>query len=105
MPARQRARCISAATWSICGSAWTRIWCIYPVKGGESHQHRRHRATDEWNETGWQAEGDRAEILRHFARFSWAENVRALIGIPDRWLKWALYDRGAPFAGAAVRSR
>jgi salicylate hydroxylase len=54
---------------------------------------------DEWNKPGWQAEGDRAEILRHFARFSWADSVRELIAIPDRWLKWALYDRAAPFQG------
>lgn len=71
---------------------------LYPVKGG-SLINIVGIVHDEWNETGWQAEGDRAEILRHFARFSWAENVRALIGIPDRWLKWALYDRTAPFAG------
>jgi salicylate hydroxylase len=71
---------------------------LYPVKGG-SLINIVGIVHDEWNETGWQAEGDRAEILRHFARFSWAENVRALIGIPDRWLKWALYDRVAPFAG------
>jgi salicylate hydroxylase len=71
---------------------------LYPVKGG-SLINIVGIVHDEWNETGWQAAGDRAEILRHFARFSWAENVRALIGIPDRWLKWALYDRAAPFAG------
>jgi salicylate hydroxylase len=73
---------------------------LYPVKGG-SLINIVGIVHDEWNETGWQAAGDRAEILRHFARFSWAENVRALIDIPDRWLKWALYDRAAPFAGGA----
>src|SRR4029450_5393333 len=26
----------------------------------------------------------------------------ALIAIPDRWLKWALYDRKDPFCGAKV---
>ena len=70
----------------------------YPVKGGRlinivAIVH------DQWNETGWQAAGDRAEILRHFARWSWAENVRALIAIPEQWRKWALYDRKAPFRG------
>ena len=70
----------------------------YPVKAGRMinivavvHDH--------WDETGWSAPGDRAEILRHFARFSWAETARALIGIPDRWLKWALYERKTPFRG------
>ena len=71
---------------------------LYPVRGG-SLINIVGIVHDEWNETGWQAEGDRAEILRHFARFSWAENVRVLIGIPDRWLKWALYDRKQPFRG------
>jgi salicylate hydroxylase len=70
----------------------------YPVKGGRlinivAIVH------DEWQETGWTAAGNRAEILRHFARWSWAEQARALIAIPDQWLKWALYDRKAPFYG------
>jgi len=33
-------------------------------------------------------------------RWSWSEKARALIAIPDRWLKWALYDRKDPFRGA-----
>jgi salicylate hydroxylase len=56
---------------------------------------------DEWNKSGWSAQGERAEILRHFARFTWAERVRALIAIPERWLKWSLYERTAPFDGGA----
>ncbi len=72
---------------------------MYPVKAGRlinivAIVH------DEWNETGWSAAGKRDDIMRHFARFSWAEDVRRLVGIPDRWLKWALYDRTSPFAGA-----
>lgn len=70
----------------------------YPVKAGRlinvvAIVH------DQWNRTGWSAGGDGAEILRHFARWSWAEKARALIEIPDQWLKWALYDRGEPFRG------
>ena len=70
----------------------------YPVKAGRlinvvAIVH------DQWNRTGWSAGGDRAEILRHFARWSWAEKARALIAIPDQWLKWALYDRDDPFHG------
>ena len=52
---------------------------------------------DEWNDYGWSAAGDRSEILRHFARWAWAEKARALVATPDRWLKWALYDRSTPF--------
>jgi 2-polyprenyl-6-methoxyphenol hydroxylase-like FAD-dependent oxidoreductase len=54
---------------------------------------------DEWNKAGWSAAGDRAEILRHFARWSWADRARALIALPEQWLKWALYDRKTPFRG------
>ena len=72
----------------------------YPVKGGRlinivAIVH------DEWKETGWSAAGAPAEILRHFARFSWAEKARALIAIPQQWLKWALYDRKTPFRGGS----
>jgi salicylate hydroxylase len=73
----------------------------YPVKAGRLI-NIVGIVHDEWNETGWSAAGDRAEILRHFARWSWSEKARALIAIPERWLKWALYDRREPFRGAKV---
>lgn len=67
----------------------------YPVKGGRLI-NIVGIVHDDWNQTGWSAEGQRAEILRHFARFSWAEKARDLIAVPDRWLKWALYERNSP---------
>ena len=72
----------------------------YPVKSGRlinvvAIVH------DEWHEAGWSAAGNRAEILRHFARWSWADKARDLIALPEQWLKWALYDRKTPFAGGA----
>lgn len=72
----------------------------YPVKGGRlinvvAIVH------DAWRQTGWSAAGDRAEILRHFARWSWSDKARELIAIPDQWLKWALFDRRTPFRGGA----
>ena len=70
----------------------------YPVKGGRLI-NIVGIVRDEWKEIGWSAAGNRAEILRHFARFAWAEKARALIAIPEQWLKWALYDRKEPFAG------
>ena len=73
---------------------------MYPVKAGRLI-NIVGIVHDEWNATGWSAEGKRSDILRHFARFSWAEEVRALIGVPDRWLKWALYDRASAFQGGA----
>jgi salicylate hydroxylase len=70
----------------------------YPVKSGR-FINIVGVVHDQWNQTGWSAPGDPAEILRHFARWSWAETARALIALPDRWLKWALYDRKTPFRG------
>lgn len=70
----------------------------YPVKGGRLI-NIVGIVHDKWKETGWSAAGDRAEILRHFARFAWADEARALLAIPDQWLKWALYDRKTPFGG------
>jgi salicylate hydroxylase len=70
----------------------------YPVKGGRLI-NIVGIVRDEWSETGWSALGDRAEILRHFARWSWSERARSLIAIPERWLKWALYARKTPFRG------
>ncbi len=70
----------------------------YPVKAGRLI-NIVGIVSDEWSEKGWSAPGDRAEILRRFARFAWSEKARGLISIPDRWLKWALFDRSAPFRG------
>ena len=73
----------------------------YPVKAG-SFINIVAIVHDEWNESGWSAAGEPAELLRHFARWSWAEKARALLARPDRWLKWALYDRNTPFRGGKV---
>jgi len=72
----------------------------YPVKAGRLI-NIVGIVHDEWRETGWSAAGAREEILRHFARFAWADAARALLAIPDRWLKWALYDSNEPFRGGA----
>jgi salicylate hydroxylase len=68
----------------------------YPVKSGRLI-NIVGIVYDEWKQAGWSAAGDRNEIMRHFARWSWAEQARALIALPDQWLKWALYDRKTPF--------
>jgi salicylate hydroxylase len=73
----------------------------YPVKAGRLI-NLVGIVHDEWKETGWTAAGERAEILRHFSRWAWSEKVRALISIPEQWLKWALYDRRDPFRGVKV---
>lgn len=68
----------------------------YPVKGG-AMINIVAIVSDEWKEGGWSATGERAEIMRHFGRFAWAESARQLVAVPDRWQKWALYDRPAPY--------
>ena len=67
----------------------------YPVKGGQLI-NIVGIVRDEWKETGWSAPGDRDEILRHSARWTWADAARDLIATPKRWLKWALYERKSP---------
>jgi salicylate hydroxylase len=70
----------------------------YPVRGGRLI-NIVGIVHDEWNGPGWSAAGDRAEILRHFARFTWCEAARGVVALPERWLKWALHERRAPFRG------
>ena len=70
----------------------------YPVKG-DRLINIVAIVHDVWKGTGWSAPGDRAEILRHFARWSWADKARDLVAAPQQWLKWALYDRPGPFRG------
>ena len=70
----------------------------YPVKAGRlinivAIVH------DDWNEYGWNASGERTEIMRHFSGFAWDDSARSLVALPERWLKWALYDRAEPFRG------
>ena len=72
----------------------------YPVKGG-ALINIVGIADDEWQEAGWSAFGEREEVLHHFGRWSWAEPARALVAVPERWSKWALFDRGAPMPGGS----
>jgi len=72
----------------------------YPVKGG-ALINIVAIVDDEWQEAGWSATGDPAEILRHFARWSWAEPARELVAAPKRWSKWGLFDRAAPQRGGS----
>ncbi len=72
----------------------------YPVKGG-AVINMVGIVSDEWNKPGWSAPGKRDEILRHFARYTWSENARELVALPERWLKWALFEASSPFRGGA----
>jgi salicylate hydroxylase len=73
----------------------------YPVKGG-ALVNIVAIVDDEWSEPGWSAMGEPAEVLRRFARWSWAEAARAIVATPQRWQKWALFERGKPAAGSGT---
>lgn len=51
---------------------------------------------EDWNEPGWSAPGDREMLLRQFARWSWSDEVREFLSLPQQWLKWALYEGRGP---------
>jgi salicylate hydroxylase len=62
----------------------------YPVKGGRE-VNIVAIVRDDWREQGWSAPGNADELARRFKDFSPA--LRALIALPERWQKWALFDR------------
>jgi salicylate hydroxylase len=63
----------------------------YPVRGG-ALINIVGIVNDRWAEPGWSAEGARDEILAHYSPWSWSQPVLELLALPERWLKWALYD-------------
>lgn len=73
----------------------------YPIKGG-ALVNIVAIVDDEWNGPGWSAGGDPAEVLRRFARWSWAEAARDIVAAPQRWQKWALLERGKPESGSGA---
>ena len=75
----------------------------YPVEAGATDQHRRDRRR-RLAEPGWSTAADRDEVLARFPPQLWAAPARELLAAPERWLKWALYDR-APSAGTGAAGR
>ncbi len=63
----------------------------YPIKGGAAINIVAI-FRDTWKGRDWNAAGARDELLGRFTR-RWAEPARSLLALPERWLKWALYDR------------
>jgi 2-polyprenyl-6-methoxyphenol hydroxylase-like FAD-dependent oxidoreductase len=64
----------------------------YPVRGGELINIVAI-IRDDWQERGWSAAGERAEILDRYPAGMWPARTRALLAVPTEWRKWALYDR------------
>ncbi|HMK81149.1 MAG TPA: FAD-dependent monooxygenase [Xanthobacteraceae bacterium] len=73
----------------------------YPVRSG-SEVNIVAIVRDDWHQAGWSTPARASELAPRFARF--APQVRALIALPQRWQKWALFDRapGRPQARDAV---
>ena len=46
---------------------------------------------DDFQDSGWSTPGDRRALLERFGK--WCEPARTLLGVPEAWLKWALFDR------------
>ena len=64
----------------------------YPIKSG-TMVNIVAIIRDNWNEQGWNAPGVASDLAPRFGNF--APAARALIAMPDRWQKWALFDRPA----------
>jgi salicylate hydroxylase len=64
----------------------------YPVRGG-GLINVIAIIRDDWRELGWNAPGERAEILARFPAGMWPPAVRTILAAPQHWHKWALYDR------------
>jgi salicylate hydroxylase len=64
----------------------------YPVRAGQEINIVAI-AAGTWNEPGWTAPSEPAEVLERFRPARWSRHARDLIGIPERWSKWALAER------------
>jgi salicylate hydroxylase len=62
----------------------------YPVKAG-AMVNVVAIIRDDWHEPGWSAPGRFTDLAPRFAGF--AAEARALLALPERWQKWALFDR------------
>jgi salicylate hydroxylase len=64
----------------------------YPVDAGRT-VNIVAIARDPWHQQGWSLACAPAEVLARFSERLWSPQPRALLAAPDRWLKWALFDR------------
>jgi len=64
----------------------------YPVRAGAT-VNIVAVTRDDWQSTQWSTAVDRDEVLARFPPHLWAREARELLAAPQRWQKWALYDR------------
>jgi 2-polyprenyl-6-methoxyphenol hydroxylase-like FAD-dependent oxidoreductase len=67
----------------------------YPVRAGAA-VNIVAVCGDQWESSTWNTSAGRDEVLERFPATAWAA-ARQLLEAPERWQKWALYDR-APSA-------
>lgn len=64
----------------------------YPVKAGKLVNIVAIVNSDHSGEFGWSEPGAREAILARLSGRDWSPAVRELVGRPERWQTWALYD-------------
>jgi len=64
----------------------------YPIRGGAAVNIVAVTA-DRWRSPAWSTGADRDEVLQQFPSSAWAPAARQVLMAPERWQKWALYDR------------
>jgi salicylate hydroxylase len=64
----------------------------YPVKGGRLINVVAI-VRDRWADQGWNAPAERREVIERFRPTTWPLETQILLAAPERWQKWALYDR------------
>lgn len=64
----------------------------YPIRGGAA-VNIVAVCGDRWQSPAWSTGAGRDEMLERFPARTWAPAVRQLLAVPERWQKWALYDR------------
>jgi salicylate hydroxylase len=86
LPARDRAPVINV--WFGSGGHIVH----YPVRAGEA-VNIVAVCGGRWQSAAWSTGAGRDEVLERFPAPAWAPAARDLLAAPERWQKWALYDR------------
>lgn len=73
----------------------------YPVRSGREF-NLVALVEENWDADGWSEPADRDALLSRFA--DWPAEIRAVMEIPDMWLRWALcaVDAGTPWAKGRI---
>ena len=64
----------------------------YPIRAGAA-VNIVAVCSDRWQSAAWTTFAEREAVLARFPAAKWAPTLRDLLAVPERWHKWALYDR------------